>query len=365
MESHKVAPRPLYIFNPDTDYALASGSRFYTPPARVASMRRDMALFPALWAEPESIILCPYGSPAPHTVHPDISQAIAQKKLTILLPHQIDRIRLMGEPELCINARPWGWDPAICHMLEDLPFHYSTPLPSDWDRRKQMAHRRHTISLCRHLAGQLPEWDIPLPQEIFTEEEAAEKYRQLRTLFFKDPWSSAGRGICHTRDLTEEQTRQWCRGAIRRHGSVMAETAADKATDCASLWHISDREVRFLGFSLFETSPRGKYKGQVLPDKDGCEAMRHLLPFIADPELGHRLTEAQQQWLEMPENRMNGYLSIDMLVENNGNVRPGIEINRRMTMGIAALLATGAYGSPLSAQPPHPFIRYGQTESSE
>lgn len=47
----------LHIFNPETDYALASGRPQYTPPKNVVKLRRMLAAIPALWAEPGDDIL--------------------------------------------------------------------------------------------------------------------------------------------------------------------------------------------------------------------------------------------------------------------------------------------------------------------
>ena len=51
--------RRLLIFNPDTEYALASDSINYTPPASVVSLRRMMALYPAVYASRgDAVMLC-------------------------------------------------------------------------------------------------------------------------------------------------------------------------------------------------------------------------------------------------------------------------------------------------------------------
>ena len=47
----------LYIFNPDTDLALANNSENYIPSARVKQMERELAMLPMWYAEQGSNIL--------------------------------------------------------------------------------------------------------------------------------------------------------------------------------------------------------------------------------------------------------------------------------------------------------------------
>ena len=53
----------LHIFNPDTDYALASDSENYTPPVSILAIKRSLSLLPALYAERGDAILLPDDNP--------------------------------------------------------------------------------------------------------------------------------------------------------------------------------------------------------------------------------------------------------------------------------------------------------------
>ena len=46
----------LYIFNPDTDLALANNRENYMPPARVKQMTKELELLPLWYAEDSSCI---------------------------------------------------------------------------------------------------------------------------------------------------------------------------------------------------------------------------------------------------------------------------------------------------------------------
>ena len=49
--------KKLYLFNPENDMALASGSPYYMPPASAKKMANDLAVLPAWYADAGSEIL--------------------------------------------------------------------------------------------------------------------------------------------------------------------------------------------------------------------------------------------------------------------------------------------------------------------
>lgn len=347
--------RSLYIFNPDTDYALASGSVSYTPSRAVGEMIRNLTLLPALWADKGAVILSSVPKDeALRNAHAGIMRAIREKDLEITDWESLGR----DFRETDFNIQPWGWNQVLHARLRRTGIRLPQFTEDDWQTRLELAHRRGTISLNRFLATRLPELEIPEPVE-FSEIGEVMKFRSSRgELYLKDPWSSSGRGVLYTGGISDDKIRQWTAGVIRRHGSVMAETVADKKTDCSTLWEIRrDGFARFMGFSMFKTSPQGHYLGQIIPDVDGLQFMKEELPFLSDNCFCRRLLEAQKEWLEANSAGIPGYAGIDMLLERSGNLRPGIEINRRMTMGTASCLI--ARNCPADLPLPSPFIRIG------
>ena len=345
--------RSLYIFNPDTDYALASGSVSYTPSRAVLEMSRKLTLLPALWAERDAIILASGSSDqATSCAHPGIIRIIDEKNL-----HVTDLGRIGHDfPDEDFVIKPWGWNPVLCRSLMNAGIAVPQFTTAHWNTCRRIAHRRETISLNRFLSSRLEEMDIPVPTEIFEAEDVME-FRALHgDVYLKDPWSSSGRGVLSTAGLTDERIMQWSKGIIRRHGSIMAETAADKKADCSSLWHMDrDGTAGFMGFSMFMTSQHGRYTGQIVPDARGYGYMSQRLDFLNDRSFCERLLSAQKDWLESNSHGIEGYVGIDMLVERSGNLRPGIEVNRRMTMGTASILIAETCPNDLTL--PAPFIR--------
>ncbi len=343
--------KELYIFNPDTDYALASGSVIYTPSKAVGEMIRRMTLYPALWASPGGVILSEIPVEKALAEAPDaIRGAIDRKKLRITDWKRVGKELEGNSPEI----RPWGWNQVLAHRLMKAGVSLNNAPEGNWADRMVLASRKRTIDLNLHLAEKLPEFEIPVPRAIEEVEDVLSFRRAHGEAVLKDPWSSSGRGVLMTEGMTDRKIEEWCRGVLRRHGYVMAETVADRLTDCATLWEVTAREALFMGFSMFKTTERGKYLGQIIPDPRGMEYMREKLWFLRDDELTRRILSAQKEFLER-EKRIEGYVGIDMLIEKNSNIRPGIEINRRMTMGTAALLIEKTMDADVAL--PDPFIK--------
>lgn len=93
----------LYLFNPDSDLALANNEANYIAPASARRMAQDMALLPIWYAAPGSAVL------APSAYNADFL-----KRMRELFGLQV---QLATGPELPDYAEarivPWGWNPAI------------------------------------------------------------------------------------------------------------------------------------------------------------------------------------------------------------------------------------------------------------
>lgn len=335
----------LHIFNPETDYALASGSPYYTPPASVIALRRKLAFLPLEYALPGDYLLC---------LDSFDDKIIARKKS---LHPGIKIISLDEAPQLFYNLQhaasmpfilPWGWNPAIRHTLA-LAGAPDDILPSEnyIAEIRRISHRSLTVDFNRLLNDLLSKKGIdnrhlsPLPKIFTNVEDALNWEAENRPVFFKAPWSSSGRGIIFTQDLdTETHIRPLLRGFIRRQKSVLGETYADKKIDFATEFLISDNpgsntpKVRFIGLSVFEASRRGKYHGNHSASQDSLyDTIRRFAP-----DFNIDFIEAQAEALGRLVPAYRGYCGIDMLADSHGAIRTCVEINFRMTMGIVTLL---------------------------
>ena len=177
----------------------------------------------------------------------------------------------------------------------------------------------------------------------------------------KTPWSSSGRGLLvsfsttsnglvvnNSRTLLMKQAL----GTINKMGGIMGEEwISDKVQDFAMLFYASDKDVRFIGYSLFEndnSSFSTTYRqGYLLSNDKIVEKLSipndHLSSIAkAYDDL---LTEMLRPLFGKPWHL--GYLGVDMLsyydktediAKLDLKVHPCVELNLRCTMGVVCRL---------------------------
>ncbi len=238
-------------------------------------------------------------------------------------------------PDLIVE--PWGWNPALVRKLQD----YGVPpskLPDSqvMARIRELAHRRTTVSLnaaWNTLVDDVYQTDIPM--EFSKVDDCMEFYRRNKGCWMKAPWSSSGRGVINTAaDMSEVLVEQWCHGIIRRQGSVMGETGADRLADFATEWHMHDGKAEYLGLSSFSTSNRGKY---VSNETLSQTALRKKFDSLSDMKIAD-VVALQKGILESLLTGYEGLFGVDMIVERNGKLRPFVEVNLRRTMGMLHII---------------------------
>lgn len=298
----------LLIFNPEHDYALANPSPYYTAPDSVKRIAKSLEKLPLVWAATEDCILL-----ADNTI------VRADGSGTISLDYAL---------KIVSEIIPWGWDTQVRHRLRDMGFS-PTLLPTDetLDTVRRLSHRRISIPFNLHLHSP------SIPCEFFSVEEAMEYRAANPNAYFKLPWSSGGRGVVATEELSEHQTRQWLTGALRRQKSVLGEKGIDRTLDFASLWTVG-KEVEFDGFSVSLSDGRGKYGGNM------TGSQRQLIALIkkAAPDFDYEIIDRQKEFIQTHISEgYRGKMGIDMMVDRTGTVYPCVEINLRRTMGHVAM----------------------------
>lgn len=310
----------LLLFNPDTEYALSTGASFYTPPASVARLRHELRLLPEAWADSDDIIL--------------VDDCDATESPCRLADWSMLADLFVKYPQ--IEVEPWGWNHALRRRLLDAGVPESSLPTLDYlDRLRSLAHRRTTI-LLNSKWNELTEETamVELPVELSTDEECLDFYRKNPGCWMKSPWSSSGRGVINTgADMNESHVRPWCRGILRRQGSVIAETPACRVADFATEWNLSGGDAVYLGLSSFRTSNRGKYISNYrIPQEKLKAAFQNVCIFPLD-----KLIVIQKKILEDVLCGYEGLLGVDMIVEESGALRPFVEVNLRRTMGMLYL----------------------------
>ena len=285
---------------------------------------------PAIYAGNSDFILIPddVSNSETHTLpYHDLVEA---KKINLI--HKINLPKIVPYINKVI---PWGWDAAINHTLEE------NGIPSSLLKNKEeienirrLSHRRIVIPFRKRVAEILGESPKYLPKELFETSQVEEYLDVHPKAFFKAPWSSSGRGIVVSDHISRKGLLEWAHGIIRRQGSILVEPAWSRSLDFASEWIIENGEAEFIGYSVFETSSRGKYHGNIRASQETLSDMIRLNAPKFSPDLIKAQTLALKEII-VPY--YEGPLGIDMLADTSGSINPCVEINLRLTMGLILL----------------------------
>ena len=309
--------KKLYLFNPENDMALASGSPYYMAPASAKKMANDLAVLPAWYADAGSEILV------------NDSRQVDWLRNGCRLPLAVTGVLSVSDEHEEIV--PWGWNPALKHRLGA-----DRMKEIDVERLRLLSSRMTAVSLLPKLRmeGTVGEssWLSSL------EDVSAFSIKHDRVLL-KAPWSGSGKGIQPLSGLPDDNLKGWIRRIIATQGGVVAEPFYTKVKDFAMEFKVEGQGVAFVGYSLFETDARGIYKENLLASDAVIENMlseyvsRNLLYAVRDNLL--------RELTGVLDGNYQGYLGVDMMVVRSGEeyfVHPCIEVNLRMNMGVVSRL---------------------------
>lgn len=290
----------LHLFNPENDLALAAASANFTPPKSVVEFKTALAALPVWLAEPGDNIIAP----------------------------GLDRqwLRATGTEvgmEIAGTPEPWGWSENAARQYTRLGI--PGPFP-DIDRLRQLSHRRTSVSLYNHLStSNLPYPLPPRPREIFSADELPDS----DLIVLKSPWSCSGRGVVDCQGLSTDIIRRRAEESIRRQGSVMVEPKLRKVRDFAMLFE----NGKYRGLSLFLTNGTS-YTGNIV-------APEHKLAGMLDTPHLQETAQAIESWIPTD---YSGPLGVDMMLLDDGNICPCVEVNLRKTMGFIASALARRFG---------------------
>ena len=365
----------IYYFNPDAEMALREGeASYYIAPAAVRQMAHDLALLP-LWLGGEGDnVLVEEWPPSEfieqlHTLFPFL------KLPSIILPQQL-------EPNLPFT--PWGWNPTLFAKLRHRGLSYpdeeaAAPL------RYALGNKTNLEQLDRKLMSLGLSSARQRHFSIHSVSEAEALLAREARLFshgflLKEGYSSSGRGhrwcrptsanrqadnhsqqtqhianqqATNPQQLLTAEVRQWITRRTERGEAIDMEPIYDKVADLALLFHLSPYDkagstnhktsitsckANFTGYSLFQTSAEGAYRGNLLASN---EAILNHLSQLIDTSL---IVEAKQTFIRLLEEQyptLSGPIGIDMMIyrdaeSNHLSLHPNVEINPRPTMGLIA-----------------------------
>ncbi len=317
----------LFFFNYSHDLALANGCPNYILPRHVAMLERDLMPLAAFCAKKgDAVVVDKHLTAACRDFYGRMCRGVSFADLSNL--HEIKG-----------NLRPWGIDRRLQRVLTKSGF--SCDFGSDDVENLYLLSSRLLASgVLALLHKQLPE--LPLcgrSVACHTEAELRQAVAAHPFTILKAPWSGSGRGLRFASSSIEPPLSGWCRNILQAQGTVMVEPLYNKVTDLAAEFFVEPAgAVRYVGLSVFHTTERCTYLGNVIApqsvleqtafEKIGIRVFREVVNSLG------RLLEAAIR------KRYTGSLGVDMMIcrDKEGlKLHPCVEINMRNTMGILSL----------------------------
>lgn len=333
--------KPLYLFNPEHDLALASGETNYMAPLTARQMAEELALLPIWYAEPESYVL------ASSSYNLDFL-----RRMKKMLSMQIDLMTEIEVSEYLIeNIRPWGWNQALCRKLQNLKVSdKQLPTLEEIIQLRESSHRLRAVELLSRL-----KFDKYFCGEsiYLSEPEAWKEYVESHACcLLKAPLSGSGKGLNWCKGVFTSSISGWCTRIGALQGGVVGEPIYDKESDFAMEFYSDGKgQVTFVGYSMFYTSKSGAYEGNYLASNEEIvQKIRTYIPVECISMLRLHLVEELSQ---MFGGVYTGYLGVDMMIcrfkeAPELRIHPCVEINLRMNMGVVARLLYDRYIYPTS-----------------
>jgi hypothetical protein len=316
----------IKVFNPEHDMALANGDRHFIAPRNIREMACDLAPL----------------------------------------------LKFIEGDEILV----WGWDHAIKTRLLRMGI-AEGELPTDaaLTALRACSERQSAHQLLRAFHADHPEGPY-IGESILAHslDDIAAYATQHGHVILKDPLSSSGKGLRHVNlneDENEDENRHqdsspsikkiknWAEALLHRHGYLTAEPYYDKVQDFAMEFFIRDGQCRFIGYSLFNTNPHGRYESNLLMEDEKIEALlaQHIpnsaLHEVRDWVIIHSHHIIPVEW---DTTRHPLYFGIDMMVVKNSRQftidKVAIEREQRLLAGSAECSNFNEVNSQLTIQDP-------------
>ena len=295
----------ILLFNPSHEMALATNAAQYTPPKQIQQMEEDLCRMPLLWAEEGDIVLT-----STSTLHSSLFT------LNSPLP------------------APWGWNKSVRNRFLRLGIAPSLmPSEEQLDCWRSFASRAWAAEYCDvfyrkcEVEGLVPN-HVAFIRSNADYEAWLSKYGSA-SFIVKAEYSSSGRG-------NRVFNVQGSRVQEFKSSPQLIDTFYDKMLDFAMEFVVTKQAVQYIGLSVFETSPEGRYAFNYLRSQ---EELREMI--VSQLPYANVLDDLIEQHLQLLSERLlgqyEGIVGIDMMVVRGGLIHPCVEINLRMNMGVVAM----------------------------
>jgi len=328
----------IHYFNPGHETAVLNNSPYYRPPAQQIKMQQDLSFLPAWYAESDDYIWT--DTPLTFDFIKSISgfSNISHNTLSVNELHAKKQV-LQHE-----TIDFWGLSPASIHYFNNLnqQFDFQWNI-SQWKNiYRELSSRWSSHSVLKELIAAIPDIDASLlPVRCEDLQSIEQKILQsVENQLLKSPHSSSGRGLLwlQQKPLARSE-RQIIQGMLKKQSAVSLERALNKCIDFSMQFEINELATKFIGYSLFLTDTKGRYKGSVITDQNDIQET--LFKYI-DKQLifsvKQKLTELLHRQYSL---HYQGILGVDMMIysaDRQYRMHPCVEINMRKTMGYLAIM---------------------------
>lgn len=320
----------LLYFNPGHETAVLNASPYYMPPANVLQLQADLALLPAWYGSSEDCVFVRNEAEKAYISQlkkyfPNLPAAITENDLTT---------------GCCPDVSFWGISPQAIHFFSELKEKHKTgiKIPAWKNEYNYLNSRKASKDCLEILIDQIPEISANLLPSFCNTLEEAEKLitGTGNNLLAKSPYSSSGRGLLWLpAGKLPGKEKEVLHGMLKKQGCISLEAVLDKETDFAMQFMTDEKgNVRFAGYSFFETNSKGAYLGNFLESRHTIEKM------LAEKISFTLLEHVKQTLISILTNKYapvyKGCIGVDMMIYNeNGcyKLHPCLEINMRYNMG--------------------------------
>lgn len=326
-----------YIFNPDSDLALANGDANYLPPRSARRMADDLSLLPAWYADEGDAVLIP-SSDVIYYWSKTLSNNILRSEIKWIT----NKESLPSQP-----LSPWGWNAALVKQMKVRGLgDEHLPSVEEMEALRALSSRRMAVEVLKALMQNLSDTNRLIGEAAFcvTEEEIVQQVTSYPTTMLKAPWSSSGKGLRRGQGEYAPPLSGWCARTLAQQGAVVVEPLYRKVKDFAMEFYSAGdgAPFTFVGYSRFVTDANGSYEGNLLMADEEIE--RELSTYVSREALHSVRAMLQELIGERIGADYRGYVGVDMMVclvkrENQKwdmCLHPCVEINLRMNMGVVA-----------------------------
>lgn len=326
-----------YIFNPDSDLALANGDANYLPPRSARRMADDLSLLPAWYADEGDAVLIP-SSDVIYYWSKTLSNNILRSEIKLVT----NKESLPSQP-----LSPWGWNAALVKQMKVRGLgDEHLPSVEEMEALRALSSRRMAVEVLKALMQNLSDTHRLIGEAAFcvTEEEIVQQVTSYPTTMLKAPWSSSGKGLRRGQGEYAPPLSGWCARTLAQQGAVVVEPLYRKVKDFAMEFYSAGdgAPLAFVGYSRFVTDANGSYEGNLLMADEEIE--RELSTYVSREDLHSVRAMLQELIGERIGADYRGYVGVDMMVclvkrENQKwdmCLHPCVEINLRMNMGVVA-----------------------------